>query len=1637
MAEPYNNMFMDPVVAQEENLPEDAGLDLTDTPTPVFSPLDDEVADRRSAKYHMALGDKSPGPDLLKKQLQSPGGAESIVRQMQVADSADRIATARSLLYEENGDNTPEDLYGAIQAAQAPVSDVGLLEKKYADAVLNQVTAATKDPASVEAAMQEPMSESLFNVYSRKVQKFEAFNKILEDAQKKVKDSTWGQWGYDFAETLVPGYSWSTQRNDTLGEALSTRLPGSNKQEQYATLWAMDPEEAIPLAKQIYDELAASNMIEAESFFAGLVQGYSEMDAGTESVLGVVDVGSAPGTGLLTKGLLKGGKAVAKITTKEVLSRAAKDIAPGSTRARVVAELDARLKRTAEVVTQKNVTVPEVLSGTGNVAEASKVAALDLAQKMLPNAGKSMQEGLAELALKTQSLYDPKWFKVEVSKVYKGRTQDLADYLNHNKEALIKSFDSPALVGRTPQAVEKFALDKAEQLFMEASKQNGYNKAVLNVQQFPSSSSGLNVGYIEAVIGTKDKAMFASQKVADNFATNRMRLTPGSYSITQEGDGFVIRTRKEINEADKDVTARLINTENTSIVNRNKILGFIPTPKALHSSKDSVSPFQAKQGAVVAHATQAAEAMEKTMLSALAGMGKRELKELENIFTINRQTERIPGDPKSRGQYYSSVSELEEAFLTHHGKLPTPSQIKGYMEYVQQSDRDYIMLAANTYKTKSRLGVEKFEVTVAGKQHSFEGVVKDSLPIESEYDLGIFVVDSTGKTGRHFRMKDAQKFGPLYNRMTKEGGYKYIQVFAPDNADLRNGLGTSQPINFVAVKNHSKGPLVMSEQVNYNPGGHRSYAASRYLKQPKFARDSLGREVYTGDTTLLAVSNDAKGMKELKLFEKARVGLKEKNLAAVNEAIQEGLPYTVNDLVKMFGKGGSLSLDRPIVLAQDGKNAAHPTSKLLSGKRLQEETGDYVDMSNNPYNLEAQLNGEYLAGRDGPLYSIKEGTQENPVASLVEASLIDPLQTANEAMSRLVRDRFFNDFKATRAESFVREFGDMLYIGGRPVSPSELASNPGYFLANAELRGSFGDKRYEAAWTILQNTKNLIGQPSILDRSFQLLQSKLADSVYNRFGEGTLLDLATNSSIAVEKSVVGKMRAVAFHMKLGMFNVTQVALQAQTGAAITARSPKYGMQGTMAGSWMMRLPLVPEDKYITHFAKNAAKITPGWTEEMFTESYKTLRSTGFDIVGGDTSFKNLTSDPKVVQGKVSKFLDSATIFFTGTEKWVRLASWNTAYSEYLGKGLGKAGKLSNDDVQNILVRAQSLTMDMTRDSHAFWQEGTASIATQFWGYQARMFDLLTGSRISTAEKSRLIAFNAMAYGVPIGVTPLLPVWPWEDELRTHLKEGGVNTDEGLVGLMMNGMIASTVSGITGEQYDIGGRWGPDAIRLLYDLSNTKDGVDGIDSIAGIMTGASGNILYDVITDGWPVVREVGYWMGTGDFRDRVMTSDLNKLLKNVSTYNNTEKGWMAYQYGLQLNKEGKVIANGVEPWEGVFHALTGLQKQEIADSFLHYQSASERQELETKITKDAKRWIRMYLYAMQEGDTEAAKQYSGYVRSLVVMGGMREDKVQDMFKQVQKEEPSVDIARKRFIEAPDLNSEREVRQQAIPAGEMN
>lgn len=1281
-----------------------------------------------------------------------------------------------------------------------------------------------------------------------------------------------------------------------------------------------------------------------------------------------------------------------------------------------------RLRRTALAVQDPTLGVAEKLSAAGHLSEAARLQAKELVEKSAPQAGKTIKRDIADLFANTPSLYSgskPFLDAADASKILANR---LADFMS-DQEMLTKALGNVVNISRLTPEAREIALSAAE---AEVRKQFREVKdgALVVVEKFKDSDSPLtNTSYIEAVFGKPDGTFFESAQKALNHGKNRYGMNISERDIFQEGDGYAIRIRKDVDETSASVRDALISLDNGSNTNRNKLLGIISLPKSMNSVKDTVSPFQAEQRAAMTHATIARQMYLTRMMEPAGQLSKVEKNALSTIMEMNRDA----GEGANRGKFFANNFELDQAYIQKFDRLATPAEKAAYEAFVKASDADYIFRAAEGIKVKARQGIERMTMTASGKDGkalSFEGKIVEGLPYDSKHVGSVFYAPDLATKGKYYRLSEIKDdLRQQINKGIEGKQLTVVQTYNPEEGAVRSGLNVSGPVNFVVTKSVKREPIRFDEQLPYRAGFHVKYKDEIFIKQPKIYYDSSRRRVYAGDVVALGVSNSAKAQKEVQLLERARQAVKAKDDIALSGVIQDGLPLTASEIKKMFKT--TFDVDTPFAVVENGKSAIE-----VLGNQL----GHFDDFSNSPFNLAKDLNNEFIGHKDSPLWAIKNtGTEDAPIWEMGTARTVDPIETQISAMGRLIRSTHYNDYQISAAESWVQEFGvqkGMISLNGKPVLAEELRRNPGFYLAHGKILGVGAEA--DSARVIQRAVRNLVAHRSLIAGHLSQFQASLLASGYERSGEkfvetidnwsallrGGIKDkaavLAYKGADALLNDLPSKLRAIAFHTKLGLGNPVQIILQSQTLLNIGAISPKHGPNATLVSAWMRRLDLIPGDEAaLKDMAQKAAKITPGWKAEEFVESYNLLKKTGFDLIGGDLSWRNDIADPKIFQGSAGKALEWSAGFFNGTERFVRLSSWNTAYKEYIEKFPRLVGKLDNDAAKTILSRAQDLSGNMTRDAHAFWQEGAASTVTQFWGYTARMFDLMTGMRLTPAEKVQLFAGWSAMYGLPVAGTALAPFWPLKDTVREQLLAHETNPDEGLVGLIMNGVVSSSLAVITGTNYDIGDRLGPSEIPVVKTLTQGRYGQTPLDAIAAIGMGASGSITASILQDASPVIGDLTSLV-SGQGSTTMLMQDVHDLFSNVSSYNNIQRGIAVYNTGLYTTKDDKVISSGHDAFDGAWLALTGIQTTAPANARAMSAIFKEEQDMKTQARNDMKEYLRLYFGAMNAGDQAAAKRYMEGARGLAIGAALTEKEIQSTIKTVRTEKSIQDTSLEKY-----------------------
>ena len=611
------------------------------------------------------------------------------------------------------------------------------------------------------------------------------------------------------------------------------------------------------------------------------------------------------------------------------------------------------------------------------------------------------------------------------------------------------------------------------------------------------------------------------------------------------------------------------------------------------------------------------------------------------------------------------------------------------------------------------------------------------------------------------------------------------------------------------------------------------------------------------------------------------------------------------------------------------------------------------------------------------------------------------MTTINDSLSNVIRGRYFDDYKVKSVEQFVQEFRDVLKNPPEQMKtdPVSVLHKPQWDDANAS-----NARRIEAAKNYQRATLRLIGTDTADTKMLKVGVEKLISSLYDLKGQPAS-DFTAYHVLPKMTDPFRYVRAMAFHLKLGLFNPVQVIVQGQTFAHIFALSPRHA-PSAMSGTGLMRmLSLTDDPKIIRHYAKIASK--SGWQEDEFIEAFTEMKRTGMYNVEGEHSWKNDMVNMNLIQTKGGKVLDMGTFFFKETERAIRMTAWNAAYKEWRAKNVGRMDSRAR---ALVLTRANDLTVNMTRASNASWNEGLLSVPTQFFSYQLRLMDQLLGKRLTLAEKSRVALVYSAMYGVPTAAGAYLGVVPIKEMLDKYALENGIDFSDNVFSQMVTeGLPATLGQMISGEEYNVASRYGPGGLTIIKDIMR------GDSSLSDIVFGASGSILGDVLSNGDPILRgimdvfkEDGYPLMAQDFIDAT---------QNISSVNNAMRVYYAMNVGKWYSRNG-VYMTDIGGWEALFMGITGLSPTEMSDTFLKMESLVDTRDQKNQAKKEI---IKNIQRALRSESPEETKQFFTAARALLIAGGFMPNEYSQIMKEAQLPDSLLDSVNRQFIEKAPID----------------
>jgi len=442
------------------------------------------------------------------------------------------------------------------------------------------------------------------------------------------------------------------------------------------------------------------------------------------------------------------------------------------------------------------------------------------------------------------------------------------------------------------------------------------------------------------------------------------------------------------------------------------------------------------------------------------------------------------------------------------------------------------------------------------------------------------------------------------------------------------------------------------------------------------------------------------------------------------------------------------------------------------------------------------------------------------------------------------------------------------------------------------------------------------------------------------------------------------LRSFAFDMKLGMFNPDQFIVQASSALNIMAIAPMDGLKAA-AAYLPLRIAMINPDPNVLKALYKRSSAFIGMTEGEFLESIDYMRRSGRYQVNQNISEINGTYD--ITRGMINKVREAGRTPFNEGERVQRLMATNVAYREFrkanpvLDVTTDAGFRIMDDFITN---RADAITMNMTRASAAWWQQGFMSLPTQWLGYQAKLMENIFFSRNLTGiERTRLGLAQVVLFGgagIPLGGTIV----------NTFVDQSSEGIDKDAYTVLRYGLIDYTLSNIIGEDTAMSGRLGVgDSILQVYEDFMDKN-------FAEIIGGPSLSIATDT---GSSAITMVGSLFNS----DISLTQyDAGKVLRNISTLDKAAKAYYLMQTGEFIDKKGRTLAEDMNPWNALWNTL-GTPFQEVELYYDVRQALYAESQMVKGVTDRTRELIRLQNDYIAENDMASAAGIRDEILSLL------------------------------------------------------
>lgn len=231
------------------------------------------------------------------------------------------------------------------------------------------------------------------------------------------------------------------------------------------------------------------------------------------------------------------------------------------------------------------------------------------------------------------------------------------------------------------------------------------------------------------------------------------------------------------------------------------------------------------------------------------------------------------------------------------------------------------------------------------------------------------------------------------------------------------------------------------------------------------------------------------------------------------------------------------------------------------------------------------------------------------------------------------------------------------------------------------------------------------------------------------------------------------------------------------------------------------------------------------------------------------------------------------------------------------------------------------------------------------------------------------------YGIPVGMSTALPIWPWHEDIREKMVAEGRDYPNAAIEALNKGIIETALHLITGEQTNYGESYGPGGISTFKDIVNIALGNS---DFLEIMAGPSGSVFGSLITTGLPVLRDIGdiFSDGVSNPKMTILARDLADTSRTLTSVNSAFNFIYALNTGRYISRT-EVGLDEINTIENIMMNAFGIRPQAFEDARLAQEYLKETKAAQNYARSEIIKYIRRAIQVMNN-DPEL---YTAYMRT--------------------------------------------------------